>query len=57
LWNLVTNLLALTGRLVAAAVGLVLTIAGVILIALIITAPVGIPLTLFGGLLLVRAIF
>ncbi len=57
LWNLLTGILKLTGRLVAAVIGLALTIVGVVLIVLVITAPIGIPLALFGGMLMVRSIF
>jgi hypothetical protein len=48
---------AKTGRLVAAVLGLVLMIVGVILTVTLIAAPVGIPLGLFGLLLMLRSIF
>ncbi|TLN21569.1 hypothetical protein FDZ74_04885 [bacterium] len=57
LWNLLTGILKLTGRLVAAVLGLVLTIVGAVLIVLVITAPIGIPLALFGVMLMLRSIF
>lgn len=56
-WNLLTNILALTGRLVGAVLGVVLTILGIILTVLVITAPIGIPLALIGVLLMIRSIF
>ena len=55
--NLVEWIIKLTGRLVAAAIGLVLCIVGFVLTVLIIGAPVGIPLMVFGFLLMVRGIF
>jgi hypothetical protein len=57
LWNLLSAILNLTGRLVAAVIGLVLMIVGAVLTALVITAPIGIPLIAFGLLLIVRGIF
>lgn len=56
-WNLLSAILNLTGRLVAALIGLVLMIVGAVLTALVITAPIGIPLIAFGLLLVVRGIF
>ncbi|HWQ46958.1 MAG TPA: hypothetical protein VN376_08830 [Longilinea sp.] len=57
LWDFLAFILSLTGRIVAAVLGLALLIVGVILTALVITAPVGIPLAVFGLLLMVRSIF
>lgn len=57
LWNLLSNILALTGRLVGGVLGLALVIVGIVLIVLIVTAPIGIPLALIGVLLLIRSIF
>ena len=57
LWNLLAFVLALSGRLVAALVGLVLMIVGFILTATVIAAPVGIPLIILGLLLLLRSVF
>jgi hypothetical protein len=57
LWRLLSWILNLTGRLVAGVVGLALTIVGIVLIVLVITAPIGIPLVLFGVLLMIRSIF
>jgi len=56
-WDLLAFVLKLTGRLVAAVLGLVLMIVGVILTVTLIAAPVGIPLALFGLLLMLRSIF
>ena len=57
LWDLITWILQFTGRIVAAALGLVLMIAGVLLTITIIGAVAGIPLIVFGFLLMMRSIF
>jgi hypothetical protein len=57
LWNLLTWVLNLTGRLVAAVLGLALAIVGGILTVLVVTAPIGIPFLLLGFLLIIRSIF
>lgn len=57
LWKLLTFILNLTGRLVAAVVGLVLTIVGIILSLTLVAAPLGIPLIIMGLLLMLRSIF
>ena len=57
LWDLLTFVLRLTGRLVAAGLGLVLLIVGVVLIVTVIAIPVGVPLALLGFLLMLRSIF
>ncbi|MDX9953037.1 MAG: hypothetical protein RBT75_03030 [Anaerolineae bacterium] len=57
LWNLVCAILQLTGRLVAAVLGLVLVIVGVILTLTVIGATVGIPFAILGIMLMLRAIF
>ncbi len=57
LWKLVAGIIEVTGRLVAALLGLVLMIVGVILTATIIGAVVGIPLIIFGFLLVIRGFF
>jgi hypothetical protein len=57
LWNLVTGILKLTGRLVAAILGLVLMIAGVVLSLTVVGAIVGVPLVIFGFVLTVRGLF
>ena len=57
LMDLIEGIIKLTGRLVAAVVGLAIMIVGVVLTALVITAPPGIPMIIFGFLLMVRGIF
>ncbi len=57
LWRLLATIIALTGRLVAAVVGLLLMIVGVILTVTVIGAVVGIPLILFGFMLMLRGLF
>lgn len=57
LWRLLTFILQLTGRLVAALLGIVLMIVGVVLMVTVLAAPVGLPLAIAGFLLTVRAIF
>ncbi len=57
LWDLLAFILKLTGRLVAAVLGLVLMIVGLVLTVTLIAAPVGIPLIIFGFLLMVRGLF
>ena len=57
LWTLLTTILNLTGRLIAAVLGLALLIVGIVLTILVVTAPIGIPFILFGLLLLIRSIF
>jgi hypothetical protein len=57
LWRLVGLILNLTGRLIAAVLGLVLVIAGVALSLTVIGAIVGVPLATLGLLLMLRAIF
>lgn len=57
LWNLLSGIFMLTGRMVLAIVGLMLAVLGAVLTVLIVTAPVGIPLALLGGLLITRSIF
>jgi len=51
------NRYKLTGRLVAAILGLVLMIVGVILCLTVIGAILGIPLLIFGFLLMIRGFF
>jgi hypothetical protein len=57
IWNIVTSILALTGRLVAVVLGLVLLAVGAVLTVTIVGAVVGIPLMALGVVLLVRGIF
>jgi hypothetical protein len=57
LWKLVGFVLKLTGRIMAAVLGLVLVVSGILISLTIIGAIVGIPLVLLGLMLMVRAIF
>ena len=57
IWDLITWILQLTGRMVAAILGLVFMIVGAILTITVIGAVVGIPLIIFGFALMVRSIF
>jgi len=57
LWDLLAFILSLTGRLVAAILGVVLMIVGLILTLLVVSAPIGIPLIIIGFLLMLRSIF
>ncbi len=57
LWDLVAWILRLTGRLVAAVLGFILMIVGLIASMTVIGAFVGIPLMILGFLLMLRSIF
>lgn len=57
IWRLVIGIIAFTGRLVGAIVGLVLMIAGLIVSLTVVGAVVGIPLIIFGFMLLLRSLF
>jgi hypothetical protein len=57
IWWLVNFILEFTGRILAAVLGLVIMIVGVLLTVTIIGAIVGIPLLIFGLLLMIRSIF
>ena len=57
IWRFLTFILSVVGRLVCAALGLVLMMGGVAVTLSVIGAPVGIPLAALGFLLLVRALF
>lgn len=57
LWKLVAGIVTATGRLVAAVLGLVLMIVGVVISLTIVGAIVGIPLIIFGFLLILRGLF
>lgn len=57
LWRLLGFIIALTGRMICALLGLVVMIAGVTLTVSIVGIPAGIPLSVLGFLLLVRALF
>jgi len=57
IWKLVVGIVAGTGRLVAAILGLVFMIVGAVLTVTIVGAIVGIPFLVFGFLLLLRGLF
>lgn len=57
IWRLLTFILEVVGRLLAALIGLALMAAGTAITITILAAPVGIPIAAIGFLLLVRAIF
>jgi hypothetical protein len=57
IWRVVTLVFELTGRLIAAVLGLVLMIVGLLLTLTVIGAIVGIPLLIFGFLLILRGFF
>jgi hypothetical protein len=57
LWNLLALILNLTGRLLAAVLGLVLMIVGGIVTVTVVGAVVGIPLMIVGFALLMRSLF
>ena len=57
LWRLLTLILNLTGRMIAALLGIALMMGGVAIALSIVGAPLGIPLTALGFLLVVRALF
>jgi vacuolar-type H+-ATPase subunit I/STV1 len=56
-WSIFSFMLKLTGRLVAAIIGITFMIVGLILTVTFVAAPIGIPLAIFGFLLAVRSIF
>ena len=57
LWDLLTFILRLTGRLVAGVLGLVLLIVGILISITVVGAPVGVPISILGLLLLTRSLF
>ncbi len=57
IWRIVTFIFELTGRIIAALIGLALMAAGVAVTLSVVAAPIGIPIAAFGFLLLVRALF
>lgn len=57
LWRLVIGVVEVTGRFVAAILGLILMVAGVVLTLTIVGAIAGIPLFTFGLLLVIRGFF
>jgi hypothetical protein len=56
-WRLLTMILALTGRIICAVLGLVFMAVGVTVSLSIVGAPLGVPLAAFGMLLLARSLF
>ena len=57
IWRLLTFILNVVGRVICAALGIALMIAGVAIALSVVGAPLGIPLTALGFLLLIRALF
>lgn len=57
IWKLLELILNLTGRIVAAVLGLAIMIVGIILTVTVVGAVVGIPLIIFGFLLIIRGFF
>lgn len=57
LWKLLAGIIGLTGRLVAAILGLVLMMVGLIATLTVVGAIIGIPLIIFGFLLILRGLF
>ena len=57
IWQLLSFILQLTGRLVAVIIGLVLMIAGAIVTLTVVGAIIGIPLFIIGLLLVFRGLF
>ena len=57
IWQLVTGILKLTGRLVAVIFGLVLMVGGVVVSLTVIGLIIGVPLFLVGLLLVFRGLF
>lgn len=57
IWRLLTFILEVVGRMLAALLGLALMIAGVMVTMTFVMAPIGIPIAAFGFLLLIRALF
>jgi hypothetical protein len=57
LWSIFSFMMKLTGRIVAAIIGITFMIVGLTLTVTFVAAPIGIPLAIFGFLLTVRSIF
>ncbi|MCJ7693950.1 MAG: hypothetical protein MUO40_00840 [Anaerolineaceae bacterium] len=57
IWRLVVIIIAFTGRLVGAVLGLVMMIVGVVVSLTVVGAIVGVPLAILGFLLIIRALF
>ena len=56
-WNFFSFILTTTGRMIAAILGIIFMIIGILLTTTIVAAPVGIPLIIFGLFLMVRSVF
>ena len=57
IWNLLALVLNITGRVLAAILGVGLMIVGIALTMTVAAAPVGIPFAILGFLLIIRSIF
>jgi len=57
IWRLIIGIIAITGRLVGAVLGLVFMIAGVVVSLTVIGLVIGIPMIIFGFMLLMRSLF
>lgn len=57
LWNLVSFILGLTGRLLAVVLGFVMLVAGVLLSLTVVGAIIGIPIIIVGFALVLRGLF
>ncbi len=57
LWRLTATLIEWTGRLVAAILGFVLMVVGILISLTVVGAIIGIPLALFGLMLMLRGFF
>ena len=57
IWEFFAWIIGLTGRLLAAVLGVVFMGIGLVLTITVIAAPLGIPLLIFGFLLMLRSIF
>jgi hypothetical protein len=56
-WELLAMVLNVTGRLLAAVLGVALMVVGIVLTITIVGTPVGIPFVILGLLLMIRSIF
>ena len=56
-WDLLALVLKITGRILAAVLGVSLMAVGIVLIISVAGAPIGIPFVILGLLLLIRSIF
>ncbi len=56
-WQVVIGIIAFTGRLLGAVLGLLLVVAGIILTLTLVGACIGIPLAALGALMMVKSIF